>query len=180
MKKIVFLLAATLLLTGCGEEEKVKNAVRENLKDPESARFTNFVLSKDGSHACIEWNAKNGFGGYGQGDAAVVFERDGIWEVDSMQTFDRRCSVESIEKEAKIDNAFVSGKQEAIDFIEKNKGKPLSDLSKECQSMVTSYQLLKKFLARSEIYELEGMIQGDQNRIEEWKHEVVKANCGPT
>ncbi len=45
------------------DEGQVKQAVRNSLKDPDSAKFGSFVLiGEDG--ACITVNARNSFGGY--------------------------------------------------------------------------------------------------------------------
>lgn len=44
-----------------------KEAMRQRLKDPESAKFQNVTVHRYSGHAvaCGEVNAKNGFGGYG-------------------------------------------------------------------------------------------------------------------
>lgn len=69
----VFSLYASLLLTSCTlppkaptVEDKVKEAVQEQLKDPESARFGEVDIFPllDGEMACGTVNAKNTFGGY--------------------------------------------------------------------------------------------------------------------
>lgn len=62
--------AAAVALTGCGgpssddaeKIEQVKSAVLEQLKDPESAQFSNVRVV--GGLVCGEVNAKNSFGGY--------------------------------------------------------------------------------------------------------------------
>lgn len=97
MKKLSFLLAILMTLTGCatgptlGEKyasitqtmaletntyhqkhgkkstiEAGKKAVKQTLKDPESAQFTNLRIGKygDGILVCGNVNAKNSFGGY--------------------------------------------------------------------------------------------------------------------
>jgi hypothetical protein len=64
MKKFLICLPLAITLLGCGEESKIRDLVRENLKDPDSAQFKDFIISNNDSVACITWNAKNSKGGY--------------------------------------------------------------------------------------------------------------------
>ena len=62
----IFVTSITsLLTTGCGQQAKVdevKEAVRDRLKDPNSAQFSNVKVVE--GLVCGEVNAKNSFGGY--------------------------------------------------------------------------------------------------------------------
>jgi hypothetical protein len=73
-------LGIMLALAACGEKSAVEDAVRQNLKDPDSARFSTFYYSKNTKRACITVNAKNSMGGY-TGDKEIQLQRgaDG-WE----------------------------------------------------------------------------------------------------
>lgn len=72
MKKLMP-LAALAMLAGCGEEEGAQQAVREILKDPDSARFGEFYYNSDTKKACLGVNAKNSMGGYtGETQATLV------------------------------------------------------------------------------------------------------------
>lgn len=64
MKKFLICLPLDITLLGCGEESKIRDLVRENLKDPDSVQFEDFIISNNDSVACITWNAKNSMGGY--------------------------------------------------------------------------------------------------------------------
>lgn len=85
MKKTSAVLLVLLFLAGCSEQASIEDAVRENLRDPESANFRDSVVSKGGSRACVEWNSKNGFGGYGEWDVARLNKINGKWAISQMQ-----------------------------------------------------------------------------------------------
>lgn len=68
MKKtfmIAFSVVGMLSLLGCGDrgERLVKNEVRAQLVDPDSAKFRNIRIFENGNY-CGEVNAKNRMGGY--------------------------------------------------------------------------------------------------------------------
>lgn len=85
MKKSLSVLLVLLSLAGCSEQSSIENAIRQNLRDPESSQFRNLVVSKGSSRACIEWNAKNAFGGYSDWDVARLDKRNGEWSISQMQ-----------------------------------------------------------------------------------------------
>jgi hypothetical protein len=59
------------------ETAAVRQAVLASLKDPSSAKFGAIEIS--GDFACVEVNARNGFGGYNGMSATVVSRIDGGW-----------------------------------------------------------------------------------------------------
>jgi hypothetical protein len=63
--KILIALTA-VLLSACGDDSDIKDAVRAQLKDPDSAKFGQIKIyeKSDGLRACAEVNAKNSMGGY--------------------------------------------------------------------------------------------------------------------
>jgi hypothetical protein len=60
-------LLLLLVVVACLPNDKsaIEAAVKENLRDPGSAQFGDLVLSESGQRACIQYNGKNAFGGYG-------------------------------------------------------------------------------------------------------------------
>jgi len=57
------------MLAGCRDERAeriahMQDAVREQLRDPESARFTSLRADEYGNALCGKVNSKNGYGGY--------------------------------------------------------------------------------------------------------------------
>lgn len=85
MQKYLSFCVLSLALTGCGEQSAIEDAIRANLRDPDSAKFRNLVVSQKKATACIEWNAKNAFGGYGDWDVARLKNIGGSWVVLEMQ-----------------------------------------------------------------------------------------------
>lgn len=74
MIRIILLLMA-LSLAGCGEEGAVQKAAKKSLIDPDSAKFGKFTHVD--SLACLDFNAKNKYGGY-TGFTTYIF-----WKVES-------------------------------------------------------------------------------------------------
>ena len=70
--KQILTIAVLALLAGCSDTGAVTNAVKEGLKDPDSAEFgaIDFREGPGGKWACVTVNARNSFGGY-TGDQQV-------------------------------------------------------------------------------------------------------------
>jgi hypothetical protein len=92
----------SLVLAGCGEQAAIENAVRANLRDPDSSQFRNLLVSKHKTLACVEWNSKNSFGGYGDWDVARLKNDGKGWNVQEMQLSSENmsnCAQESMDKD---------------------------------------------------------------------------------
>lgn len=90
---ITFAIASSLSACGTAKSE-AEAAVRNALKDPDSARFGEFYFNEKTEKGCLAVNAKNSMGGYtGDQQAYVQRTRDG-WKaveiVDLNQEFCRR------------------------------------------------------------------------------------------
>lgn len=70
-----------LCFSACSNDTEIKKAIQINLKDPDSAKFELILISEDQSIACAIWNAKNGFGGYGELEISELRKRDGTWRI---------------------------------------------------------------------------------------------------
>jgi hypothetical protein len=110
------LLAFTfaLILAGCGDSGGVKDAVKVRLKDPDSVKFDELVVSKKGDRACIVWNAKNGFGGYGSPSIAELRKLGDTWDVVKMEGHRLDCTEEGFEALAAGEKAQIAAKVKAI------------------------------------------------------------------
>jgi hypothetical protein len=77
-RKYIILCASLAMLAGCTETSAVKSAVRDVLKDPDSAKFGEITLfeGQKGKHACATVNARNAMGGY-TGDKQMLLRHDG-------------------------------------------------------------------------------------------------------
>lgn len=90
MKKL-FVLMLLFGLAACGNQSQIKDAVRERLNDPDSAKFDFWNISKSLTYACIVWNAKNQYGGYGEWSLAVLKKEHSLWRVITMKSDWRYC-----------------------------------------------------------------------------------------
>jgi len=81
-------LMIALCFSACSNDTEIKKAIQINLKDPNSAKFELILISEDQSIACAIWNAKNGFGGYGELEISELRKRDGTWRI-SQKKIDR-------------------------------------------------------------------------------------------
>lgn len=78
----VILLVVAALVGGC-TDSAIKEAVREELSDPESAKF--LTIRVVGAKACVEYNAKNDMGGFMGLTRATVEKRNGRWQVSQLE-----------------------------------------------------------------------------------------------
>ncbi len=82
------------LLTACGGNSDVENAIKARLRDPDSAKFQKVLVSKDQTRACAIWNAKNSFGGYGDWEIWRLKKIDGRWKEFNRKGDPEYCTVE--------------------------------------------------------------------------------------
>lgn len=75
MKKKLCALAIPLALAACSGRSGAEKAVRDMLKDPDSAKFGEFYYNSKTGRACLTTNAKNSMGGY-TGDSQSQLEKD--------------------------------------------------------------------------------------------------------
>lgn len=98
MRWILCVTAATLLLSGCNlyRQHEAESQVRDLLRDPESAQFSDFTVAGNGLLVCGKVNAKNGMGGYVGKRTFIVWANDGASiagdEMDSIR-FDTCCTL---------------------------------------------------------------------------------------
>jgi len=107
------LAAVAALMAGCNaaftEEQRIKQAVREQLIDPDSAKFEAIYKGKTEKHWCGMVNAKNRMGGYA-GATPFVYEKvaEGFGFVSLVREppddyeFKSLMSTSSFEKEYKV------------------------------------------------------------------------------
>ena len=89
MRKLTGLLCLPLLLSACSERSGAEKAVREALKDPDSARFGEFYYNADTKKACLTVNAKNSMGGYTGDQQAEMTKGEDGWSVDAIAELDQ-------------------------------------------------------------------------------------------
>ena len=78
-----------LFLVACGDEASIKKEIKNNLKDPDSAKFGEFTIKGTGHKnpqgqellmACVTVNAKNSMGGYTGNQEASLIKNGDKWE----------------------------------------------------------------------------------------------------
>lgn len=145
----------SLALYGCNEESRVQETVRSNLKDPDSAKFENLFVSKDGTRACINWNAKNGFGGYGGWATAELRHDADAWIVVKMEGHDINCNDEAVAINEKVETVKKEALKNAFDWIQKSRN--LSDaemrlayMPKDCRMKAFAYAIKVENIVRAQ------------------------------
>lgn len=80
MKPIYLTACVALALCGCNSNQRAaERAVRDMLKDPDSAKFGEFYFNEETNAGCLTVNAKNSMGGYtGDQQAFVVKDEKGF------------------------------------------------------------------------------------------------------
>lgn len=152
LKKLAILLSAVALVA-CGEQSAIEAAVKENLKDPESARFADLVVSKSGSRACVSWNAKNSFGGYGEQSIAELAKANDVWTVEEMKGRAQNCGEPGFKaREAEV----VAEKEAAVKVLAtiqrvRSMTREQAELlaRHDCSGMMVAYTVAAKALARA-------------------------------
>jgi hypothetical protein len=154
----------SLLLVGCGEQAELEKLVKSQLRDPESAKFKDFIVSDKKTRACLIFNAKNGFGGYGSWSVAEFQKSADVWEVKSLKGDEENCSSMGFKALDTKEQVSADSKFEFIRLIAKLNAIPEDDASKiaqekDCASLATSYKWTMGRLAEFRIRGNDGMIK---------------------
>ncbi len=81
MTKLIPFLCLALALAACDRNKSgAEDAVRNALKDPDSAKFGDFYFNPKNGRGCLTVNAKNSMGGYTGNQQAYVKKTDAGWE----------------------------------------------------------------------------------------------------
>jgi hypothetical protein len=82
MRAVLTMAVAVVALAGCDKamfDDEIRKAVRDTLKDPDSAQWGEKIVAKD--FACIIVNAKGGAGGYTGREPVFLQKSFGSWSV---------------------------------------------------------------------------------------------------
>ncbi len=141
-----------LLLSACGGNE-IENAVKNDLRDPDSAMFRNQTIRNDLNLACVEWKAKNGFGGYGGWTVADLKKVDGKWtlfDIEGSRQFScdeqyLKNRADYLARQERGDAAHTAAKEEAVRLLATARNLTLEDAEKlisddpYCQEQIKTY-----------------------------------------
>lgn len=82
MLRVFVTLALAVPLSACeGTRGDAETAVRESLKDPDSARFGEYYFNEKTQKGCLVVNAKNSMGGYTGNQTAYLTRKDEKWSM---------------------------------------------------------------------------------------------------
>ena len=134
--RIVLTITVSIAIAGCDNltfDSSIKQAVRAELKDPDSAKFKDEIVVQ--TRACISVNAKNSYGGYtGAKIAHLKKLESGNWYVE---TFDGEpCYAHTLEKKLEIDEANVEIDKARKEKTEKEmrcRGSAIAAIEKKCR-----------------------------------------------
>ena len=80
--RVLLAIACITPLTACNRAKGgAEAAVRETLKDPDSAKFGDFYYNEKTKKGCLTVNARNSMGGYIGDQQAYVERSDDGWDV---------------------------------------------------------------------------------------------------
>lgn len=112
MEILKILCAIGLVLSMCScsnDQSEIQEVIKSQLNDPSSAIFKEFTKSDD-DVACIAYNAKNGFGGYGDWAYGKLIKKQSKWIVLNLKENQEYCSQEYFD----IRDEYISLTKEVI------------------------------------------------------------------
>lgn len=112
MRRFFVVAAVFAIVAGCGNavDYGIQSAVRERLKDPDSAKFEE--TRKYENFACVSYNAKNGYGGYAGVSWALLKNTGSRWQVLDMDQ--DSCYSHELQRLAHIDKASADAEAKMI------------------------------------------------------------------
>ncbi len=154
LKKIV-LISSVLVLAACGENSKIEDAVRQQLKDPGSAQFKEATISASGLRACVVWNAKNSMGGYGDWSVAELTKAESGWNAHEMKGREGNCTevgFRAVEASVLADAAArekVIATLQRVKSVSRDAAETL--VRRECSGALVVYAVTAKMLAEAKV-----------------------------
>ena len=186
-----FFLISVVFLPGCNND--IKEAIRERLKDPDSVKFEKILTQ--GTRACVEYNAKNSYGGYVGNEVAQLKDLDpssGTHYVVESESKNDKCDASVLEEKLAIDAADATAHQvklaieqekSAIELADKQSDDEVIDklkASKLIPSTARSYVYIedkkcRDFVENTMFYAHLANAEQDKKKKSEWQN---KYNAG--
>lgn len=139
LKFKAFCLLIPLILVGCNDESVIHELVKKHLKDPGSAQFHDFIVSDDNTMGCVEWNARNSYGGYGEPEVAeFAKDKDHEWLLTEISS-STPCSKSETERRAKSERVFMGAVEYAVGAMAEARGVIISELPDQCKLFADHY-----------------------------------------
>ena len=172
MRNYCILGLVLLLLAGCGEQAKLEKLVKSRLRDPESAKFKDFIVSDKKTRACLIFNAKNGFGGYGSWSVAEFQKTADVWEVKSLDGHESNCSDLGFKALDTGEQVLLDSRVEFIRLVAKLNEISEHDAKKvakwgRCPDLALSYELHASGLAEERVRGNEAAIKYHETKLQD-------------
>jgi hypothetical protein len=189
MKLLLVLVPIVLTLAACGDGSKIKEAVRQSLKDSGSAKFGDTIISSDAKRACILWNAKNSFGGYSDWSFAELKNIESKWKIIKMEGSQLNCSETAFKAIDAGEEVTYGARRYAISLLEKARNISHDEASTigikgECKELVSSYIYHSKNVAENKVRYAEYKAQiyasdlkFHENELEKNRYKLESGNC---
>ncbi len=182
MRELLILLPIAFFLASCGDSSRIKDLVRQNLKDPGSAQFKDTIFSADKKRACIIWNAKNSMGGYGDWDVAELKMENSGWAVKNMEGSEQNCSETGFRALDAGEKAKFDAELKAIEILQKVKGISSKEASElgfggKCSELVQDYAFNSKYVAEYQVRQDIDMLQLYEESLKETQAKLDAGDC---
>lgn len=182
MRKFLVLFPIIFFLSACGDGSKVKDVVRQNLKDPGSAQFKDNVFSADNKRSCIVWNAKNSMGGYGDWNVAELKKENSEWVLKNSKGRENNCSETGFKALDAGEKAGFDARLKAIEILQKVKNissKEAAELGIQgkCSGTVWNYAFNSTQVAEYRVRQEKGMLAIYEKKLTEAQAKLDAGDC---
>lgn len=182
MRKILVLLPVIFVLASCGDTSKIKDVIRQNLKDPGSAEFKDTAFSADNKRACIVWNAKNSMGGYGNWAVAEFVKKDSVWIVKAMKGSESNCTDTGFKAIDASEKAELDAKLMAIETLKKVRNISSEQAASlatygECQDLVWNFAYYSSRVAEYRIRQSNQQLALVEERLKDQQTRLDNGDC---
>ena len=181
MKKLWLLAFVPLLLAGCGDQKTLENLVKEQLKDPESVMFKEFTISEKKTQACLVFNAKNGFGGYGAWNVAEFVKYGDKWRISTLDGREENCTAPGFKALDTAQPIFLETMQELIPIVAKLNESSEADAEillkqRDCVLLVADYRRVKKSISQHRANGTDFMVDIEEKFLQNLLHKFSTKN----
>jgi len=176
VNKSLVVFPLLLALVACGDGSKIKDTIREHLKDPSSAEFKALVTNESGNKACIVYHAKNSMGGYGDWHAAFLDKNKSGWVVRGLEGVTESCSENELKAIAAGEKAELDAEIKAIETIRTKKNISREEAMKSCGDLIAKFAVTSGMAVKSRMIRASGN-DFEESMLKEQQDLLDKADC---
>ena len=112
------------------DQQQIEAIINDNVIDPTSVLFGTVVISENSNRACIEYNAKNTFGGYAGKSIAEFKKAHGVWSVIELKGSSYNCDTKGFKLLDIYDEAHLKAEETLVDVFQKTRSMSKKDATK--------------------------------------------------